>query len=154
LTIYLAHPSQKRIVHRDIAVRNVLLGPHNDAKLADFGQARFLQDGEKEWKLDKAGRLPVRYMACESLSSKKFTLKSDVWSFGVAMWEIMTFVRAIDSPTSPPRSFGDLPYKSQGIETEQVSSFVVKGGRLNFPPVRASRCAPSALIMRAADAQH
>jgi len=82
---------QKRIIHRDIAVRNVLLGENNVVKIADFGQARFLQEGENDWKLDKIMRMPIRYMSPESLSTKRFSLKSDVWAFGVAIWEILTF---------------------------------------------------------------
>ena len=80
---------QKRILHRDLAVRNVFLGEKNSVKLGDFGQARYLQDGEEFWKLDRVSRLPIRYMPPESLSGKKFYLKSDVWAFGVTMWELL-----------------------------------------------------------------
>ena len=83
--------SQKRIIHRDLAVRNILLGEQNMIKLGDFGQARFLQEGELEWKLDKTSRLPIRYMPPESLIRKRFSVKADVWAFGIANWEILSF---------------------------------------------------------------
>jgi serine/threonine protein kinase len=82
-------------------VRNIFLGANNTTKLGDFGQARFLQKGEDEWRLDKPSRLPVRYMPPETLMSKRFSLKSDVWAFAVAMWEIMTYVQIVN------RSFYD-----------------------------------------------
>ena len=110
------------MLHRDLAVRNVLLGEGNVVKLGDFGQARYLQEGESEWKLDRVARLPVRYMPPESLTLKRFSLKTDVWAFGITMWEIATF--------------GDLPYKSEGIEAEGVKDYVLSGKRPTFPPVR------------------
>jgi focal adhesion kinase 1 len=51
-----------------------------------------LPDGENFWKLDKAGKLPVKYMAPETLTAKRFTIASDVWAFGVFVWEIMAYV--------------------------------------------------------------
>jgi hypothetical protein len=51
-----------------------------------------LPDGENFWKLDKAGKLPVKYMAPETLTTKRFTIASDVWAFGVFVWEIMAYV--------------------------------------------------------------
>ena len=68
------------------------MGEKSVLKLGDFGQARYLQHGEDFWKLDREARLPIRYMANESLTKKIFSLKTDVWAFGVAMWEVMTFV--------------------------------------------------------------
>ena len=79
-------------MHRDIAVRNVLLTVNNVVKIGDFGLARYILEGDSEWKMDRASKLPVRYMAPESFVRKRFSNQSDVWSFGVAVWEIMTFV--------------------------------------------------------------
>ena len=59
-------------------------------KLGDFGLARYLPEGQDHWLMDKSSRLPVRYMAPETVSDKRFSEASDVWSFGVTMWEIMT----------------------------------------------------------------
>ncbi len=81
-----------RYLHRDIAARNILLTTNNVVKIGDFGLARKLPDGESFWKLDKAGKLPVKYMALESLTTKRFTVATDVWSFGVFIWEIMACV--------------------------------------------------------------
>ena len=83
---------QIKIVHRDIAVRNILLGENNTVKLGDFGLARYILEGDSEWKMDRAARLPVRYMAPETFVKKRFSIMSDVWSFGIALWEMMTFV--------------------------------------------------------------
>ncbi len=81
--------SSRRMLHRDIAARNVLLSHNNVVKIGDFGLARFLPEGQDFWKLDKAGRLPVKYMAVETLTSKQFFVASDVWAFGVFLWELM-----------------------------------------------------------------
>ena len=76
-------------MHRDIAARNILLHTGNKIKLADFGLTRKLPDGENVWKLDKLGRLPVKYMALETLTAKLFSLASDVWAFGIFIWELL-----------------------------------------------------------------
>ncbi len=81
------------IVHRDIAARNILLSHNNPVKIGDFGLTRLLPEGQDFWKLDKAGKLPVKYMSIETLTSKRFSLASDVWAFAVYMWEVMRSVR-------------------------------------------------------------
>ena len=81
---------QKRIVYRDYQARNVMLGAGNKVKLGDFGLARRMVAGQDYWKIDKAGRLPARYMAVESFATKTFSEKTDVWAFGVFAWEVMT----------------------------------------------------------------
>ena len=58
-------------------------------KIGDFGLSRFMQGDLDYWRMDRPSRLPVRYMPPESFVTKRFDEKSDVWSFGVANWEIM-----------------------------------------------------------------
>uniref|UniRef100_A0A8C9W148 receptor protein-tyrosine kinase n=1 Tax=Scleropages formosus TaxID=113540 RepID=A0A8C9W148_SCLFO len=78
--------SEKQFIHRDLAARNVLVGENLVAKIADFGLSR----GEEVYVKKTMGRLPVRWMAIESLNYSVYTTKSDVWSFGVLMWEIVS----------------------------------------------------------------
>jgi serine/threonine protein kinase len=129
--------SQLRVLHRDIAARNILVSDSNIVKLGDFGQARVLADDADDWKLDKAGRLPVRYMPPESLITKRFSFKSDVWAFGVTMWEMMAYVRidVIMASLDWVCRFGAFPYKSDGIPNEEVRDFILSGKRLNMPKV-------------------
>ncbi|XP_028443710.1 tyrosine-protein kinase receptor Tie-1 isoform X3 [Perca flavescens] len=78
--------SDKQFIHRDLAARNVLVGDSLVAKIADFGLSR----GEEVYVKKTMGRLPVRWMAIESLNYSVYTTKSDVWSFGVLLWEIVS----------------------------------------------------------------
>ncbi|XP_029473959.1 tyrosine-protein kinase receptor Tie-1 isoform X3 [Rhinatrema bivittatum] len=78
--------SEKQFIHRDLAARNVLVGESLAAKIADFGLSR----GEEVYVKKTMGRLPVRWMAIESLNYSVYTTKSDVWSFGVLLWEIVS----------------------------------------------------------------
>ncbi|XP_029004197.1 tyrosine-protein kinase receptor Tie-1 isoform X2 [Betta splendens] len=78
--------SDKQFIHRDLAARNVLVGDRIVAKIADFGLSR----GEEVYVKKTMGRLPVRWMAIESLNYSVYTTKSDVWSFGVLLWEIVS----------------------------------------------------------------
>ncbi|KAK6758152.1 hypothetical protein RB195_015773 [Necator americanus] len=77
--------SGAKVIHRDLAARNCLLGPSNEVKIADFGLS--VMD-KSELRLDKLEKVPVRWLSPETLTEGVFTTKTDVWSFGVLMWEI------------------------------------------------------------------
>nr|XP_018915539.1 PREDICTED: discoidin domain-containing receptor 2-like [Bemisia tabaci] len=79
-------------VHRDLAARNCLLGPNYTVKVSNFGMARNLYSADY-CDLDGKTALPIRWMAWESILLGKFTTKSDVWSFAVTLWEVLTFAR-------------------------------------------------------------
>ncbi|MBN3309815.1 ERBB2 kinase, partial [Amia calva] len=79
-----------RLVHRDLAARNVLVKNPNHVKITDFGLARLLDIDETEYHAD-GGKVPIKWMALESILHRKFTHQSDVWSYGVTVWELMTY---------------------------------------------------------------
>ncbi|KAM8954410.1 protein-tyrosine kinase 2-beta isoform 2-T2 [Pelodytes ibericus] len=102
-------------VHRDIAVRNILVASHECVKLGDFGLSRYLE--EEEYYKASVTRLPIKWMAPESINFRRFTTSSDVWMFGVCMWEI--------------HSFGKQPFF--WLENKDVISVIEKGDRLPKP---------------------
>eukprot|EP00117_Sycon_ciliatum_P005665 scpid23116/ scgid4128/ Hepatocyte growth factor receptor; HGF/SF receptor; Proto-oncogene c-Met; Scatter factor receptor; Tyrosine-protein kinase Met len=87
----MVHLEKLEIVHRDLAARNVLLGKGNMVKICDFGLAQDVYHVDITRETEKKGMpLPYRWMALESLQSKVFTTASDVWSYGIVLWEIAT----------------------------------------------------------------
>ena len=79
-------------MHRDIAVRNVLLKLDFTVKVSDFGLSRKLKESNAAYYVGKEGTaLPIRYIAPESLTSGRFAITSEYWSFGVVVWELFTF---------------------------------------------------------------
>ncbi|XP_072021732.1 tyrosine kinase receptor Cad96Ca-like [Amphiura filiformis] len=108
--------ASKHCVHRDLACRNVLLGDGMVCKLSDFGLARDMEN-ENQYEMKSKGRVPVRWMAIESLLQNVYTSKSDVWSFGVVLWELVTF--------------GSHPYP--GFSSREVIVQIQKGYRLPKP---------------------
>ncbi|XP_065219190.1 plexin-A2-like [Planococcus citri] len=81
--------SSKKCVHRDLAARNILVSDYHILKIADFGLARDIKNKDY-YRKKSGGRLPVKWMAPEALLRKLYTVQSDVWSYGILLWEIMT----------------------------------------------------------------
>ncbi|XP_071806525.1 uncharacterized protein [Asterias amurensis] len=81
--------SSQKCIHRDLAARNVLVAEDMTCKVSDFGLARDVIDN-RVYERKSEGRLPLRWMALESILDEMYTTKSDVWSFGVLLWEIVT----------------------------------------------------------------
>ncbi|XP_052259022.1 discoidin domain-containing receptor 2-like isoform X2 [Dreissena polymorpha] len=80
------------MVHRDLATRNCLVGTNFTIKISDFGMSRSLYSADY-YRIEGRAVLPIRWMAWESILLGKFTTRSDVWSLGVTLWEILTFAR-------------------------------------------------------------
>jgi len=80
------------MVHRDLATRNCLVGTNYTIKISDFGMSRSLYSADY-YRIEGRAVLPIRWMAWESILLGKFTTKSDVWSFAVTLWEILTFAK-------------------------------------------------------------
>ncbi|XP_042238364.1 tyrosine-protein kinase SRK2-like isoform X2 [Homarus americanus] len=102
-------------IHRDLAARNVLVGENNCVKVADFGLSRLVQEGEYE--AQEGARFPIKWTGPEALNYNKFTTKSDVWSFGVLLMEIVTS--------------GATPYP--GMTNMEVAQQVETGYRMPQP---------------------
>ncbi|KAL4656797.1 hepatocyte growth factor receptor-like [Arapaima gigas] len=110
--------ASKKFVHRDLAARNCMLDDSYTVKVADFGLARDVYEKEYYSVHNKTGvKLPVKWMALESLQIHKFTSKSDVWSFGVLLWELMTR--------------GAPPYSD--VNSFDITVFLLQGRRLLQP---------------------
>ncbi|XP_030870635.1 tyrosine-protein kinase SYK isoform X2 [Gorilla gorilla gorilla] len=108
---------ESNFVHRDLAARNVLLVTQHYAKISDFGLSKALRADENYYKAQTHGKWPVKWYAPECINYYKFSSKSDVWSFGVLMWEAF--------------SYGQKPYR--GMKGSEVTAMLEKGERMGCP---------------------
>ncbi|XP_020798926.1 vascular endothelial growth factor receptor 1 isoform X6 [Drosophila serrata] len=84
--------SSKKVLHGDLAARNILLCEDNVVKICDFGLARSMYRGDN-YKKSESGKLPIKWLALESLSDHVFSTYSDVWSFGIVLWEMFSLAK-------------------------------------------------------------
>uniref|UniRef100_A0A8C7WHS3 receptor protein-tyrosine kinase n=1 Tax=Oncorhynchus mykiss TaxID=8022 RepID=A0A8C7WHS3_ONCMY len=109
--------SDKRFIHRDLAARNCMLNENMTVCVADFGLSKKIYNGDY-YRQGRISKMPVKWIAIESLADRVYTTKSDVWSFGVTMWEIATR--------------GQTPYP--GVENSEIYDYLRQGNRLKQPP--------------------
>nr|XP_032519948.1 tyrosine-protein kinase receptor torso-like [Danaus plexippus plexippus] len=108
--------ASNRVVHRDLAARNILVTADRTLKIADFGLSRDVYQ-ENQYKQKGNGKMPVKWMALESLTHRIFTTQSDVWSFGVVVWEVVTV--------------GGAPYA--GVGAARLPRLLAAGYRMPCP---------------------
>nr|XP_033781534.1 tyrosine-protein kinase JAK2 isoform X2 [Geotrypetes seraphini] len=90
----------KRYIHRDLATRNILVENENRVKIGDFGLTKVLPQDKEYYKVKEPGESPIFWYAPESLTESKFSVASDVWSFGVVLYELFTYSEKSKSPPS------------------------------------------------------
>ena len=103
-------------IHRDLAARNILVGENNICKVADFGLARLIADDE--YNAHDGAKFPIKWTAPEAALYNRFSIKSDVWSFGVLLTELVTY--------------GRIPYP--GMSNAEVLQQLERGYRMPCPP--------------------
>ncbi|XP_029987213.1 tyrosine-protein kinase ZAP-70 [Sphaeramia orbicularis] len=108
---------EKNFVHRDLAARNVLLVNQQFAKISDFGLSKALGADDSYYKARTAGKWPLKWYAPECINFHKFSSKSDVWSYGITMWEAF--------------SYGGKPYKK--MKGPEVIRWIESGNRMERP---------------------
>ncbi|XP_045884672.1 receptor tyrosine-protein kinase erbB-3a isoform X2 [Micropterus dolomieu] len=109
---------ENRVVHRNLAARNVLLKNNYTAQITDYGIADLLYPDDKKYFYNE-GKAPIKWMALESIMFRRYTHQSDVWSYGVTVWEMM--------------SYGAEPYTT--MRPQEVPDLLEKGERLSQPQI-------------------
>lgn len=109
--------AEMNYVHRDLAARNVLVNANLVCKIADFGLSREIESATEGAYTTRGGKIPVRWTAPEAIAFRKFTSASDVWSFGIVCWEVM--------------SYGERPYWNW--PNQEVIKSIERGFRLPAP---------------------
>ncbi|XP_027876866.1 receptor tyrosine-protein kinase erbB-3b [Xiphophorus couchianus] len=109
---------EHRMVHRNLAARNILLKNDYQVQISDYGVADLLYPDDKKYVYTDT-KTPIKWMALESILFQRYTHQSDVWSYGVTVWEMM--------------SFGAEPYVS--VQPQEVPSLLEKGERLSQPHI-------------------
>uniref|UniRef100_A0A8C1WYB3 receptor protein-tyrosine kinase n=1 Tax=Cyprinus carpio TaxID=7962 RepID=A0A8C1WYB3_CYPCA len=109
--------SEMNYVHRDLAARNILVNGNLVCKVSDFGLSRVLEDDPEAAYTTRGGKIPIRWTAPEAITYRKFTSASDVWSYGIVMWEVI--------------SYGERPYWE--MSNQDVIKAVDEGYRLPAP---------------------
>ncbi|KAG9510915.1 Insulin receptor [Fragariocoptes setiger] len=112
----MAYLASKKFVHRDLAARNCMVAEDFTVKIGDFGLTRDIYDTDY-YRRGTHGRLPIRWMSPEAIKDNKYTTASDVWSYGIVIWEMATFC--------------EHPY--QGCSNEEVMSLVSSGRTIPRP---------------------
>ncbi|CAD5223567.1 unnamed protein product [Bursaphelenchus okinawaensis] len=107
--------ASQNVIHRDLAARNILIDRHNCAKISDFGLCIELSNNGYSNSIytSNSGRLPIKWLAIEALLKHEFSTKSDVWSFGILLFEMY--------------SFGETPFAT--IPTKEIGEHLTAGGR-------------------------
>jgi fyn-related kinase len=113
----MAYLESQSYVHRDLAARNVLVGENNICKVGDFGLARILER-EDEYTAKEGAKFPIKWTAPEAALMSRFSVKSDVWSYGILLAELVTY--------------GRIPYP--GMTNAEVLQQVERGYRMPSPP--------------------
>ncbi|XP_030625877.1 ephrin type-A receptor 3 [Chanos chanos] len=109
--------SEMNYVHRDLAARNILVNGNLVCKVSDFGLSRVLEDDPDAAYTTRGGKIPIRWTAPEAIAYRKFTSASDVWSYGIVMWEVI--------------SYGERPYWE--MSNQDVIKAIDEGYRLPAP---------------------
>ena len=109
--------SMSGIIHRDLAARNILVGNNMEMKIADFGLARDIGGVEEEYNKESEAAVPVRWTAPEAMNLGTYTTASDVWSYGIVLWELF--------------SMGQQPYG--GLSNYEVKQLLERNERMNAP---------------------
>ncbi|XP_014206397.1 tyrosine-protein kinase Abl [Copidosoma floridanum] len=112
----MSYLESRNFIHRDLAARNCLVGESHLVKVADFGLARLMRDDT--YTAHAGAKFPIKWTAPEGLAYNKFSTKSDVWAFGILLWEIATY--------------GMSPYP--GVDLTDVYHMLEKGYRMECPP--------------------